>query len=69
MGNCSNSKFSCKIGDFLPMGLTDGIFLGLINARSEPLVTFLGLKNQTSPYEAFFRHPVDISCHKTRFSI
>ena len=42
-----NSKFSCKMSIFWPMGQKDGDFL--FWSTPEPMVTFLGLKNQTSP--------------------
>ena len=38
------------------MGLKDGIFQ--VWSTPEPQVTFLGVKNQPSPKEAFFAHPV-----------
>ena len=41
------TKFSCKMGGFWPMGLKDGIFQ--VWSTPEPLVTFLGLKNYSSP--------------------
>ena len=46
------TKFSCKIGDFWRKGLKDGIFQ--VWSTREPMVTFLGLKNPSSPYDAFF---------------
>ena len=46
------TKFSCKIGGFWPMGLKDGVFQ--VWSTREPMVTFLGLKNPSSPYDAFF---------------
>ena len=42
-----NSKFSCKMSIFWPMGQKDGDFL--FWSTPEPMVTFLGLKNHTSP--------------------
>ena len=45
-------NFPLKKGNFLPMGQKDGDFL--FWSMPEPMVTFLGLKNHTSPYEAVF---------------
>ena len=42
-----NSKFSCEMSIFWPMGQKDGDFL--FWSTPEPMVTFLGLKNHTSP--------------------
>ena len=42
-----NSKFSCKMSIFWPMGQKDGDFL--FWSTPEPMVTFLGLKNHSSP--------------------
>ena len=42
-----NSKFSCKMSIFWPIGQKDGDFL--FWSMPEPMVTFLGLKNHTSP--------------------
>ena len=41
------TKFSCKMGVFWLMGLKDGVFQ--VWSMQEPLVTFLGLKNPSSP--------------------
>ena len=41
------------------MGPKDGVFQ--VWSTREPMVAFLGLKNPSSPYGAFFlRHPVDL---------
>ena len=43
-----------KKDNFRPIGQEDDKFL--FWSRPEPIVTFLGLKIHTSPYEAYFRH-------------
>ena len=43
----AREKFPLKKGNFWPMGQKDGDFL--FWSTLEPMVTFLGLKNQTSP--------------------
>ena len=43
----AREKFPLKKGNFWPMGQKDGDFL--FWSTPEPMVTFLGLKNQTSP--------------------
>ena len=42
-----NSKFACKMSIFWPMGQKGGDFL--FWSMPEPMVTFLGLKNHSSP--------------------
>ena len=43
----AREKFPLKKGNFWPMGQKDGNFL--FWSTLEPMVTFLGLKNSTSP--------------------
>ena len=50
-----NSKFSCKMSIFWPMGHKDGNFLFL--SMPEPIVTFLGLKITHLLKVIFFKTP------------